>query len=101
MTCPSLGNCLIMGRMTDFDSPRSPSQFRGLLDQCRHLYVSSGELCVHEHPDLVPQCEHGFVQLMDDLHRALLVKVFVTICEADRRWSKNERMLADELIVHL
>ena len=87
--------------MTDFNSPRLPAQFRGLLDQCRQLYVSSGELCVHEHPDLVPQCEHGFVQLMDDLHRALLVKVFVTICEADRRWSKNERLLADELIVHL
>lgn len=90
-----------MGSMTDFDSPRLLSQFCSLLDQCRQLYVSSGELCIHEHPDLVPQCEHGFVQLMDDLHRALLVKVFVTICEADRRWSKNERLLAEELIVHL
>lgn len=38
---------------------------------------------------------------MDDLHRALLVKVFVTICEADRRWTKNERALAQELIAHL
>jgi len=90
-----------MGRMNEFDSPRLQSQFRGLLDQCRQLYVSSGELCEHEHPDLVPQSEHGFVQLMDDLHQALLVKVFVTICEADRRWSKNERLLAEELIVHL
>ena len=87
--------------MTKFDSAGLPSQFRGLLDQCRQLYVSSGELCVHEHPDLVPQCEHGFVQLMDNLHQALLVKVFVTICEADRRWSKNERLLAEELIAHL
>lgn len=87
--------------MTDFDSPLLPSQFRDLLDQCRQLYVSSGQLCLHEHPDLVPQCEHGFVQLMDDLHRALLVKVFVTVSEADRRWSKNERLLAEELIVHL
>ena len=90
-----------MGRMTDFDSPGLPTQFRGLLDQCRQLYVSSGELCVHEHPDLVPRCEHGFVQLMDDLHRGLLVKIFVTICEADRRWSKNETILAEELIDHL
>ena len=90
-----------MCRMTDLDTSRLPTQFRDLLEQCRKLYFSSGILCVHEHPDLVPQCEHGFVQLMDDLHRALLVKVFVTICEADRRWSKNERMLAEELIIHL
>lgn len=90
-----------MGGMTELDSTQIQSKFRGLLDECRRLYVSSGELCVHERPELVPQCEHGFVPLMDDLHRALLVKVFVTICEADRHWSKNERSLAEELISHL
>lgn len=77
------------------------SQFRRLLDECRDLYVSSGELCMREYPDLVPRCEHGFVELMDDLHRALLVKLFVTICEADRHWSKNERALAQALVSHL
>jgi len=87
--------------MPALEFPDLLTKFRRLLDECRRLYVSSGELCLHEHPDLVPQCEHGFVALMDDLHRALLVKVFVTICEADRRWSKNERSLAEELIVHL
>ena len=37
---------------------------------------------------------------MDDLHKALLIKIFVTICEADRRWSCNEQRLAQELFLH-
>jgi AAA+ superfamily predicted ATPase len=90
-----------MARMAEPDIEELLSQFRQLLDECRRLYVSSGELCLNEYPDLVPQSENGFVQLMDDLHRALLVKVFVTICEADRRWSSNERALAQELIAHI
>ncbi len=77
------------------------SQFRQLLGQCRELYVSSGELCAHEHSHLLPKSGEHYVQLMDDLHRALLVKVFVSICEADRRWSKNEQRLAEVLLFHL
>ncbi|QEG32960.1 AAA family ATPase [Bythopirellula goksoeyrii] len=87
--------------MPNFEFPDLPSQFRQLLGQCRDLYVSSGELCVREFPNLVPKTETGFVQLMDDLHRALVVKVFVTICEADRRWSTNEKFLGEVLLFHL
>jgi AAA+ superfamily predicted ATPase len=87
--------------MPTFEFTDLPSQFRQLLGQCRDLYLSSGELCVHEFPDQVPQTGTGFVQLMDDLHRALVVKIFITICEADRRWSTNEKFLAEVLIFHL
>jgi hypothetical protein len=87
--------------MSTFEFSDLPSQFRQLLGQCRDLYLSSGEICVREFPDQTPQTGSGFVQLMDDLHRALVVKVFVTICEADRRWSKNEQFLAEVLIFHL
>ena len=87
--------------MPNFEFPDLPSQFRQLLGQCRDLYVSSGELCVREFPSTVPQTGTGFVQLMDDLHRALVVKIFVTICEADRRWSTNEKFLAEVLLFHL
>jgi AAA+ superfamily predicted ATPase len=87
--------------MSTFEFSDLPSQFRQLLGQCRALYLSSGEICVREFPDQTPQTGSGFVQLMDDLHRALVVKVFVTICEADRRWSKNEQFLAEVLIFHL
>lgn len=87
--------------MSSFDFPDLPSQFRQLLGQCRDLYVSSGELAAREHAHLLPSTGDSFVQLMDDLHRALAVKVFVTICEADRRWSKNEKFLAEVLLFHL
>ena len=90
-----------MGRMATFDFPDLPSHFRQLLGECQDLYVSSGQLIAHEHPDLLPKTEEHFIRLMDDLHRALVVKIFVTICEADRRWSKNEKFLAEVLLFHL
>lgn len=87
--------------MPTFDFPDLPSHFRQLLGECRELYVSSGQLIANEHPDLLPKSGEHFIHLMDDLHRALLVKIFVTICEADRHWSKNEKFLAEVLLFHL
>jgi AAA+ superfamily predicted ATPase len=76
-------------------------QFRQILVQCRDLYVSSGELVAREHAQLLPGSAAQFVALMDDLHRALLVKVFITVCESDRQWSPNEKILAETLVLHL
>ncbi len=87
--------------MPTFEFSDLPSHFRQLLGQCRELYLSSGEQCVRDFPDQVPQTGSGFVQLMDDLHRALVVKIFITICEADRRWSTNEKFLGEVLLFHL
>ena len=50
---------------------------------------------------MLPESPDHFLRLMDDLHRALVVKIFITICEADRRWSKNEKFLAEVLLFHL
>lgn len=90
-----------MGFMANFEFPDLPSHFRKLLGECRELYISSGQLIASEHPEMLPGTSEHFIQLMDDLHRALLVKVFITICEADRRWSKNEKFLAEVLLFHL
>lgn len=87
--------------MAKFEFPDLPSHFRQLLGECRDLYVTSGQRIVNEHPDLLPDTPEHFIRLMDDLHRALLVKIFITICEADRRWSKNEKFLAEVLLFHL
>lgn len=87
--------------MAKFEFPDLPSHFRQLLGECRELYVSSGQLVVNEHPDSLPDTPEHFIRLMDDLHRALVVKIFITICEADRRWSKNEKFLAEVLLFHL
>ena len=38
---------------------------------------------------------------MDDLHRALVLKIYVVVCEADRKWSQAERDMAEVLFEHL
>ena len=86
-----------MHRMANYDG----NHFRTLLGECRDLYRSSAHLCAIECPEALPQGAEHFRKLMDDLHRALLVKVFIAICEADRRWSSNERSLAVLLVEHL
>jgi hypothetical protein len=81
--------------------PDLPSHFRRLLDHCRELYLSSAQRIVDEHPQQLSGTAESFIERMDDLHRGLLVKIFVTICEADRRWSQQEQSLAEILVLHL
>ena len=83
------------------DRPIDTTLFRRTLDECRELYVSSGQLCAREYPHVLSRSPEDFVQLMDDLHRALVLKVYVSVCEADRRWSSQERDLAEALFEHL
>lgn len=77
------------------------AQFRQSLVDCRDLYRSSGELALREQGDRIKPAQRDFVQLMDDLHRALLVKIFVTVGQCDRAFSKYEQALAEALIQHL
>lgn len=83
------------------DVPNRPSLFTRTLDECRELYVSSGQLCAHEYPHLISRQGDRFIELMDDLHRALVLKVYFSVCEADRQWSEEERFLAEVLFEHL
>jgi SpoVK/Ycf46/Vps4 family AAA+-type ATPase len=83
------------------DIPNQPSLFTRTLDECRELYVSSGKLCAHEYPHLISKKGDEYIQLMDDLHRALVLKVYFNVCEADREWSEAERYMAETLFQHL
>ncbi|HEX4412231.1 MAG TPA: AAA family ATPase [Lacipirellulaceae bacterium] len=74
---------------------------RSTLQECRNLYISSGQLCAQQYPQLISQSGHEFVQLMDDLHKALVLKIYVMVCEADKRWSAGERAMAEVLFEHL
>jgi hypothetical protein len=75
--------------------------FRATLEECRKLFVSSGQLCAQQYPQLIDKSGEEFVQLMDDLHRALVLKIYVVVCEADRKWSQPEREMAEVLFEHL
>src|SRR3954464_13725864 len=75
--------------------------FKATLEECRKLYVSSGQLCAQQYPNLIDKKGDEFVQLMDDLHRAIVLKIYVVVCEADRKWSQAEREMAEVLFDHL
>ena len=87
--------------MPDGDTANPSTLLQSILDECRELYISSGKLCAQQYPHLIAQSGDQFVQLMDDLHRALVLKIYITICEADREWSKAERVLGETLFQHL
>ncbi len=76
-------------------------QFRQALEDCRSLYHSSGELVATRYPEMIQNQPEQFMRLMDDLHKGLLIKLYVTIAEADRTWSYEERCLADLLFQHI
>jgi hypothetical protein len=88
--------------MPDATIPDRDSLFRRTLEECRELYVSSATHCAQEFPQLLPQGKgkrnlsaEEFIQLMDDLHRAMLLKVYFSVAEADKKWSSRERFLAE------
>lgn len=64
------------------------------------MYRSSAQRIVREHPELAP-LKSDFVQMMDDLHGGLVLRVYLTVCEADHQWTAGERDLAVELAEHL
>jgi AAA lid domain/ATPase family associated with various cellular activities (AAA) len=94
--------------MLDVTIPDRDSLFLRTLTECRDLYVSSATLCARDFPQLLPTGKgkrtlsaEEFIALMDDLHRALVLKVYFAVAEADRKWSSHERLLAEALFDHL
>ncbi len=87
--------------MSNFGFPSRPSLYSRTLRECRQLYLASGELVAQKHAELLDRSAEDYVQLMDDLHRALVLKVYLTVCEADKVWSQQERLLAEVLCHHL
>jgi len=77
------------------------NQFNQSLKDCHRLYLESAEIVIDCYPDLLTQTPSGFRQMMDDLHRGLLVKIFVSLADVDSIWSPNEETLASVLFFHL
>ncbi len=71
--------------------------FRQALRDCEELYRSSAEDCMEFHPNLIKGTPGDFLDRMLDLHRGLLLKIFVDIAFADWKWKPTERLLAREL----
>ena len=77
------------------------NQFNQCLKECRHLYLESAEIIIVGYPRLLRQTPDGFRQTMEELHRGLLIKLFVSLADVDKIWSRNEEAMASVLLVHL
>jgi hypothetical protein len=83
-----------------FEAGDEAGAYRGLLGECERLYRSCAAQFVERHPDLIHDEPGAFLERMLDLHRGLVLKVFVEIAQADQRVSARERALARELFDH-
>jgi len=87
--------------MSEIGNSRLIGLLRRVLLDCRRVYVDSAHWLAKRHPTLIGGKEADFVRLMDDLHRGLLVKVYVTMVRADNRWTGPEKLVAATMIEHL
>ncbi|TWU42822.1 AAA family ATPase [Novipirellula artificiosorum] len=87
--------------MNDNDESRLIGMLRRVIRDCGKLYNQCGKWMVRRYPSLIEGDPNTFVELMDDLHRGLLVKVYVTIVRADDKWTAPEKRVAAAMIEHL
>ncbi|MDB4506103.1 AAA family ATPase [bacterium] len=87
--------------MNDLDDTRLIGMLRRVVRDCGKLYKQCGTWMVRRFPTLLEGDAGNFVELMDDLHRGLLIKVYVTVVRADNRWSAPEKKVAAAMIDHL
>lgn len=77
------------------------ADFDQAIQDCQRLYSSSAHLCVKKYAGFISGPPEKFPDLMDDLHKGVLIKTYVTIVQADTRWSNEEKRIAERLFQHL
>jgi hypothetical protein len=77
------------------------NQFNQSLGDCRQLYLQAAKLANAELGESVVGPPVAFVQSMDELHRGLLIKLYVSICGIDHIWTQTEEKFAGILVQHL
>jgi hypothetical protein len=82
------------------DVDGSAQEYRDLLRECKELFRSCATEFTDQHPDLIHDSPEHFLERMLDLHRGLVLKIFVEIAQADDRISRRELELAREVFAH-
>ena len=77
------------------------AELKDQLKECEALYRAGAWLCIKTCPEKIERAPENFRELMLDLHRGLLVKVFVEIAKCDRKWHAAEREAALILLNHV
>lgn len=76
-------------------------QLRRVIRDCRKLYTHCARQLGRRHKHLIGQSTAEFTEVMDDLHRGLLIKVYTEVIRSDNRWSRMEKFAGSLLIDHL
>ncbi len=87
--------------MTTLDPGRVVGLLRRILRDCETLYRDASKIMVHQHPTSLAGRPDRFDELMEDLQRGLVIKVYVTMVRADNRWTSAEKRVAAEMIEYL
>jgi len=82
-----------------FETPEDA--FQEILIACRQLYQSAARQAYQAYPGSFSGSEERFAEKIDKLHQGLLIKVYVTVVEVDRRWSREEKQLGRLLFDHV
>ena len=87
--------------MADLDFDEIQAEFRQSLTDCQQLYQSAALQVLEHQSPLISGSDESFLELMNDLHKGLLIKIYGSIAQADRRWTAQEARLAEVLFEHL
>ncbi|MEM1303637.1 MAG: hypothetical protein AAGG46_02000, partial [Planctomycetota bacterium] len=90
--------------MPDNGFPSRPSLFSRTLRECRDFYRECGEMVLAAGLEAGPSggpLGEAYLDRMEDLHRGLVLKLYLIVVEADRKWSKQERFYGEVLCHHL
>jgi hypothetical protein len=86
--------------MSSSDRDNGAQDYREMLRECEELFRSCATEFAEQHPDLIHDPPEHFLERMLDLHRGLVLKVFIEIAQADHRISRGELELAREVFAH-
>ena len=87
--------------LSPLESAEIEPHIRRVMRDCRKLYAESAELMVRRHPTLLGNSTADFRELMEDLHRGLLIKVYTTTIRSDGKWTRMEKFIGALLIEHI
>src|SRR5438874_456427 len=76
-------------------------EFRQALADCEDLYVSAAQECARLHPESMGGGRREFVERMIDLHRGLVLKIFIAVAFVDHQWTHEDLVLARAMFEHL
>lgn len=81
--------------------PQLVFQLRQEMNECESIYRAGAHLCRKTCPEKIQGDPDKFCELMVDLHRGLLIKLFVEVSDCERAWHPEEAEVACELLNHV